>query len=285
MPISLLSLTSWVAGWLPAPLKGVVYHLGPLTRALRAALNRSAPQGISLVSVAGGKLQGARMALDMQSEKDYWLGTYEMPLQEAIQDWVKTGWTVFDVGANVGYVSLLLARQVGAQGHVTAFEALPANVERLKTNLEINALADLITIVPQAVSRENGVARFQVGVSDDTGRLEGSAGRLAPGSTSIEVPTLGLDDYIYGDGHAAPQAIKMDIEGGEVLAIGGMRRLLKEARPLLMIEIHSEGAAEVVWGTLTNTGYKLLFMQKGYPAVKSVRELGRKAYVVARPGV
>jgi len=77
------------------------------------------------VQVAAGGLQGLRLSLDMQTEKDYWLGTYEPELQAAVADLVKPGMQVYDVGANIGYVSLLLARRVGAAGHVYAFEALP----------------------------------------------------------------------------------------------------------------------------------------------------------------
>ena len=282
MPSTILSFASALAGWLPTSFKRLLYHLGPITSVLRSTLNRAAPQGITVVSVAGGRLQGIRMALDLQSEKDYWLGTYEIPLQEAIHDWIKPGWIVYDVGANVGYVSLLLARQVAGAGHVTAFEALPANVERLKTNVGLNQLSTLVTVMPCAVSRENGTARFHVGASDDTGRLEGSAGRLSLSGEYLEVPTLSLDEYAFVERNRLPQAVKMDIEGGEVLALQGMKRLLREAHPLMLIEIHSEQAAEMVWDALTKAGYELLHMQKGYTRVRSMKEMGRKAYVVAR---
>ena len=122
----LLSLASAAARWLPAPLKRGLYRLGPLSGGLRSALNQAAPEGLSQVEVAGGGLAGAKMLLDLHSEKDYWLGTYELDLQQAIQDWVQPGMVVYDLGANVGYLSLLLARQVGAGGKVIAFEPLPA---------------------------------------------------------------------------------------------------------------------------------------------------------------
>lgn len=282
MPLSLLTIASTAARWLPAPLKRLGYHLGPLTRILRSALNRAAPQGLTVVSVAGGGLQGARLMLDMQSEKDYWLGTYEMALQDAIRDWVKAGWIAYDVGANVGYVTLLLARQVGAGGRVIAFEALPANLERLKTHIEMNDASQQVTVEPYAVGRGDGTARFHVGVSDDTGRLEGSAGRITLKGESIEVPVLSLDTYAYERKNQVPQVVKMDIEGGEVLAVAGMRHLLKENRPLMLIEIHSAEAAKTVWEHLSDAGYRIYRMEKGYAPVASLAGLGRKAYVVAR---
>jgi hypothetical protein len=88
--------------------------------------------------VAAGGLSGLTLSLDLQTEKDYWLGTYEPDLQQAIQDLVQPGMIAYDVGANIGYISLLLGLAVGKDGHVFAFEALPANVERLQKNLRLN---------------------------------------------------------------------------------------------------------------------------------------------------
>ena len=85
----LLSLASAAARWLPAGLKRGLYRLGPVSRGLRNALNKSAPAGLPETKVAAGLLAGASLLLDLQTEKDYWLGTYEMDLQRAIRDWVK----------------------------------------------------------------------------------------------------------------------------------------------------------------------------------------------------
>ena len=75
----------------------------------------------------------------------------------------------------------------------------------------------------------------------------------------------------------------MDIEGGEVLALRGMARLLSEARPLLLIELHGPGSARSAWETLTAAGYRILRMQPGYPPVPSLEDLDWKAYIVAEP--
>jgi hypothetical protein len=75
----------------------------------------------------------------------------------------------------------------------------------------------------------------------------------------------------------------MDIEGGEVLALRGMGRLLSEARPLLLIELHGPESARAAWDTLTAAGYRILRMQPGYPPVPSLEALDWKAYIVAEP--
>jgi len=268
---------------LPDPLKRLLYRLGPLTRGIRGLLNRAAPTGLTPVTVSAGGLAGLRLKLDLQTEKDYWLGTYETHLQAAVRELVRPGWVIYDVGANIGYVTLLLARTVGAAGRVYAFEALPANVDRLSENIALNNLGGRVTIIPGAVADASRPVRFWVGPSGAMGKAEGSAGRESEGGDSLEVSGISLDDFIYRDGNPPPQVVKMDIEGGEVLALRGMTHLLGTERPLVLLELHGHEAARVAWEVLTGAGYALCRMDRGLPRVSSVAELDWKAYVVARP--
>ncbi len=272
-----------MARLLPGSLKKAIYRSGPLARLIRRSLNQAAPADLTQVQVAGGGLQGIPLVLDMQTEKDYWLGTYEPELQQAVRDWLPGGAVVYDVGANVGYVSLLLARAAGASGQVFAFEPLPANLERLAANLRLNPWARVTCVAAAAVDRPSPV-RFLAHASGAMGKAAGSAGRADQSyPAEIEVPGLTLDEFTYAGGHPVPQAIKMDIEGGEVLALQGMHRLLVEARPLLLLELHGPESARAAWGTLTAAGYAILRMQPGYPHIKSLEELDWKAYIIGKP--
>ncbi len=76
----------------------------------------------------------------------------------------------------------------------------------------------------------------------------------------------------------------MDIEGGEVLALPGMSRLLADARPLILLELHGPEAARLVWDTLVAAGYRLCRMAPGYPQIPSLDALDWKAYLVAMHG-
>lgn len=279
----LLSLAAKAAGWLPAPVKQALYRLGPVSAALRRALNRAAPAGITVVEIAGGDSRGLRMALDLQSEKDYWLGTYEVELQAAIREWVQPGWTAYDLGANIGYISLLLARAVGPQGHVLAVEALPGNVIRLLQNVDLNGLDRIVEVLSAAVNDRPAPVRFLVGPSGGTGKAAGSAGREFAYDQVLDVSGITLDEEIYTRGRPQPDVVKMDLEGGELLALPGMRRLLVEGRPLLFMELHGQEAASAAWDALTASGYRICRMAPGYPAVSSLAELDWKAYLVAVP--
>ncbi|MEX1072014.1 MAG: FkbM family methyltransferase [Anaerolineales bacterium] len=282
MASPLLNLAAAAARLLPEPFKRALYRLGPASRGLRAALNRSAPPGLSETQIAAGDLAGTHLLLNLQTEKDYWLGTYETDLQQAIKDWGKAGMVAFDLGANIGYVSLLLAHKAGEGGKVFAFEALPANQKRLQQNLALNPKSK-VELVPKAVTDKKGKAAFLIHPSGGMGKVQGSLGKDAEFQSNIEVETIAIDDFVFKQRNPPPDLIKIDIEGGEVLALRGMRRILLETRPLLLIELHGREADEFAWEILGNARYSLHHMRKGYPKVAAIDELGKKSYLVAKP--
>jgi FkbM family methyltransferase len=280
----LLSLASTLARLLPDSWKRGLYRVKPLAKLIRTGLNRSAPVGLVEVPVAAGALEGVKLWLDLQTEKDYWLGTYEMELQQAVADKIQKGWVVYDVGANIGYVSLVYARAVGADGKVFAFEALPANVQRLQRNLELNPSFTNVEVLPAAVVDAARPVTFLVGPSNGMGKVEGSAGREdVTYAQEISVPGISLDEFAFVQEHPFPQAVKIDIEGGEVMALPGMSRLLQEARPILFMELHGEIAARAAWQALNPLGYRIYQMAREEIEVTSVEELDWKAYLVAAP--
>jgi FkbM family methyltransferase len=262
--------------------KRALYRFGPLARLIRGGLNRAAPHGLTRISVAAGGLAGATLLLDLQEEKDYWLGTYESELQSAVAELVQPEMVAYDVGANIGYISMLLARRSGEKGQVFAFEALPANLERLRLNVALNGLQAQVQVVEAAVTNRSEAVQFLVGPSGGTGKAAGSAGRQTEYKQAITAPGLALDDFVYDQGNPPPQVVKMDIEGGEVLALPGMHRLLKEAHPMMLLELHGPEAARVAWDELSQAGYRICRMEAGFPTVDSVEALGWKAYIVAK---
>jgi FkbM family methyltransferase len=280
-----LRLAAYAARILPGWIKRTIYRFKPLARILRNAMNRAAPHELSLVRVAAGGLAGFSLELNLQTEKDYWLGTYEIELQRAVAELVQPGTVIYDVGANIGYITLLLARRTGKGGQVFSFEALPANVARLQKNVNLNHLENRVEIVSAAVVDRAAPVRFLVHPSTSMGKAAGSAGREKAQAYlhEIEVTGVTLDGFVFDQGRPTPQVVKMDIEGGEVLAIQGMQRLLSTSRPLLLIELHGHEAARVVCDALQNHAYSLHHMQSGYPEVMSVDELDWKAYVIGKP--
>jgi FkbM family methyltransferase len=278
----LMRLATFVARILPQPIKQWVYKIHPLADWLRGKLNKAAPQGLTEIQVAAGELKGLKLLLDLQTKKNYWLGTYEPELQNAAHEFVRPGMVIFDVGANIGYISLLMARLSGKSGHIFSFEALPNNVELLQKNISLNHMESIIKVVPKAVVNESHAVTFLTHTSNAMGKAFGSAGRDEHYEREITVSGLALDDFVFSEGNPAPDLIKMDIEGGEVLAVKGMQRLLNEKHPLMFIELHGEEAARAMWLSLSNAGYEILKMERGYKKIRSLDELGWKAYIIAK---
>jgi len=278
---SILSLAAWAARILPGPIKRLVYRIQPAAGLIRRTLNRASPPGLSEVRVAAGSLEGLTLLLNMQKEKSRWLGTYETELQASIEREIRPGMVVYDVGANIGYISLMFARAVGATGQVFAFEALPANLERMRANFALNPAAPVHT-VGMAVVDSCRTVEFLTHSSTSMGKAAGSAGREHESyGAVIQVHGVSLDEFVYTQLNPLPQVVKMDIEGGEVLALPGMRRLLREAHPLILLELHGPDAAQVAWAELATAGYRLFRMDSG-TAIASLDHPDWKNYVIAR---
>jgi FkbM family methyltransferase len=143
---------------------------------------------------------------------------------------VRPGMTVLDVGANIGYFSLLFARLVGASGRVFAFEPEPHNFDLLCRNIARNGYAN-IHAVAKAISRRAGVQRLYKN-PDNLG--DHRLGHGAGGREFVDVPVVGLDDLVDEIGGRV-HFIKMDIQGGEAAAIEGGEHLLAASSPLAMI--------------------------------------------------
>lgn len=243
-------------------------------------LTRAAPGDIIPVEVAAGPLAGMHLQLDLRTEKDLWLGTYEPALLEAIDHFTGLGFTAYDVGANIGYVSLALARAVGPQGQVVAFEPLPENVSRLRTNIELNPEGGRVRVVEAAVSDRAERSQFLIHRSGAMGKLEASKGRAEAYEGEIRVDVIALDDWIEERNEPMPDLIKIDVEGGEALVLAGLERTLKEARPTLLIELHGPEASEKTLELLESAHYRLHELRAGYPALRGLTDW--KTYVIAQ---
>jgi FkbM family methyltransferase len=164
-------------------------------------------------------------------------GREEPYMAEVFKRSVTPGDVVLDVGAYLGYFTLLAARGAGASGHVLVVEANPQSLELLERNIERNGFGDRVVVHRTAVAAEPGTATFYWDASD------GSASGLAPPDNlggSYDVPVARIDDLVAAE--RPPNVVKMDIEGGEVAALAGMTETLKNV-DRLFIELNPEALA------------------------------------------
>src|SRR5215475_1286004 len=168
---------------------------------------RAIPSSV-VVPILSGPLRGRRWVTG-SSDHGCWIGWYELAKQKIFYSSLQPGFVVYDLGANVGFYTLLSSVAVGPRGHVYSFEPLPENVRYLKRHLELNKVSNC-TVYEQAVSDGCGPARFSgsgaVGHLDDSG---------------IVVQTVTLDALVSSGSIRAPSVIKCDIEGAEYGALLG----------------------------------------------------------------
>lgn len=222
-----------------------------------------------------------QLQLDLRTEKDLWLGTYEPALLEAIDHFAGLGLTAYDVGANIGYVSLALAKVIGEAGHVVAFEPLPANLLRLRANMALNPEGNRVQVVGGAVGAHTTQEPFMVHESGGMGKLQASKGRQTEYEGTLTVEVIALDDWIAESKETPPELIKIDVEGGEAAVLEGMRSTLKNYHPSILIEMHGPEATAGVMEILASAGYALHAMREGYPELGEIT--GWKTYAVALP--
>ncbi len=174
-------------------------------------------------------------------------GTYEPEQTRLFEAHVAPGATVLDVGAHVGYYTLLSAVLAGPSGQVFAFEPNPANAAFLRRHVAINRLGN-VRVEQAAVSDREGTARFDFGSGSGTGHLaEGGA---------IEVRTVTVDGVCVAHG-LTPSAVKMDVEGAELAALGGALETLRRARPVLFLSTHGPEVHRASLDLLRGLGYAL----------------------------
>ena len=161
---------------------------------------------------------------------------------------------------------------------------LPKNTNRLRQNVELNRFIERVTVVHAAVQDRAGEAEFLIGPSSAMGKVRGSAGRdTVEYLDNIKVEAISIDGFIENSGNQFPDIIKMDIEGGEVLALPGMANLLQNRQPLVLIELHGLESAEASWWQLRNAGYRICRMEPDFTQVENLEALDWKSYLVAFP--
>ena len=149
-------------------------------------------------------------------------GTHEPLETEIVKKEIKSGDVVLDIGAHIGYYTLIFANLVGEEGKVFAFEPDPTNFSLLKKNVEINGHKN-VELIQQAVSNETGKIRLYLSSEAHDHKIYDSH----DGRQSIEIEATRLDDY-FRDYNGKIDFIKIDVQGAEGRAIQGMLNLLKK---------------------------------------------------------
>lgn len=216
-----------------------------LGKVVRFPLRLIPPQ--TVLPVLQGRLKG-RKWIAGSSNHGCWLGSYEYAKRIVFERSVRENSIVFDIGAHVGFYTLLASVLVGSRGRVFAFEPLPANLFYLKEHLRLNNI-DNVTVVEAAVSGEGGTASFDEGPSSSMGHISPN-GRL-------QVETVSIDELVAKSELPVPDYIKIDIEGAEAVALSGAKSVLAQSHPTIFLATHGNRVHQECCCLLRSLNYKL----------------------------
>jgi FkbM family methyltransferase len=160
----------------------------------------------------------------------------------------------FDVGANVGFFTLLAAKLTGSSGRVYAFEPLPRNLGYLERHVHLNGAAN-VRIEALAIAATSGEAHFRTAAHASMGGLNDGG--------DLRVVTASLDDLIASGRVARPDFIKMDIEGAEADALRGAAGLLAAGALTIVLSTHGWEQHELCWSILKNAGFHPALLRDG----------------------
>lgn len=216
-----------------SPIKKGRYRL---TSVLYRMAKRLSRQVLLTVTASDGR----KFRIDVR-DPQYHMGLLDRRLFEpeetqVVMQSVKPGQIVIDAGANFGWYTTLLSRLVGPTGSVHAFEAMPSTARILKENCEINHCEN-VALNQCALADRRGTTV----IYDQPGRASGDASLFAidrnrANSYSCEMQTL--DDYFSKTGLSRCDFIKCDVEGAELLFLKGARTVLRQYKPIVLIEIN-----------------------------------------------
>ena len=238
-------------------------RVAPLLEACYAALGT--PLYGSVVRVAHGPAAGIRLVGERRSLA--WIsGRTESDVQHALVAHLPSGGVFVDVGASIGFLSLLAARIVGPGGTVVAFEPQPEAARSIERNAALNGFR--VDVHQMAVSSRSGDV-----VLGDVGK---ATAHVVPRGEGLHVPCTSLDSYL-AEHEIEPDLIKIYVEGHEDDVLRGMRAVLERRRSAVIVECHDDAGGIV--GQFEEAGYLVAVLGAPGPG-SGARGPG---HVIARP--
>lgn len=163
-------------------------------------------------------------------------GAWEPEVVGRLREWLAPGMVAVDLGAHVGYHTILMSRLVGPTGRVIALEPEPENFSQLQANIQAAGVTN-VDAHPVAAVVEPGSITLHL--SDDNSGDHSVSYRA--GARTVSVPGVALDDLLGDD--ARIDVVKSDLQGADHLGLRGMERTLKRCKPRVVVEFWPEGIA------------------------------------------
>lgn len=198
-----------------------------------------------------------------------WIGTYEKEKQNALRMMVKPGMICYDIGAHVGFYSLLFSRLTGSKGKVYAFEPLLRNIKFLKKHIELNNINN-VTILNVGVSEKSGYGYIS-GNDHFTYKIS---------EKGIKIKLISIDEEIQSGNLLPPYVIKIDVEGHELFVLKGAMSALKIYKPIILVALDNSETKNNVFNLLKSIGYKIYNLK--FEEIKNFDKVIKTSEVIAK---
>jgi len=199
-----------------------------------------------------GPLKGRKIFTRFGISPRMFFGVDEPWIAQLIQEYVRQGDVIYDIGAHIGYTCLLFAQRLKGSGSVLAFEILSSTATFLRKTIEANDFTN-ITIHNVGLSATDGTLDLPVGDTLMTSIYSARVKGLKFESCKL----VSLDGYVLREGLPSPSLIKIDIEGAEVACLIGGKELIGKVFPRMIIEFHNLDLLKQGFSLLDQLGYRM----------------------------
>lgn len=166
----------------------------------------------------------------------YLFGSYELPTVRFIRKLLSKGGTAVDVGAQIGYLTLVMAMSGEKSATVYSFEPEPENIRRFNRNIHLNTISN-VTLIQKAVSNTNSPIKLYLSADHNAGTHSTIASDPNVSSQYIEIPAVTLDTVVSEHNITELSLVKIDVEGAELEVIQGAQNTIQELQPTFIIEL------------------------------------------------
>lgn len=205
------------------------------------------------------KLSIKLFSKDLIDHKILFTGAYEPSTNMVLEKYLQKGFNVLEAGANSGTETLLISRLVGATGHVYAIEPVPHIVEKLKGNLELNSISNVV-VMPFALGEARKEIAFSVYPSDHPNQGMGSKVFEYAGLERISVWQDTIDSLMDAGTLNRLDFVKMDVQGGELDILKGAGKTIARFRPKIFLEADNLSDLGAIYDYLSSFDYKVFYI-------------------------
>ena len=209
------------------------------------------PDGNSIIMHASGS------DVDHIARKLFWWGfrSHEAATATLFYELAKNCSTIFDVGANIGYFTLLAAT-ANRKSHIVAFEPVPEIFEHLNSNIQLNQAHNVTSVYAAVTNHDGSVPLYLHGAQSSVRRDFRSP------TARIEVPSVTLDSYVKQNEIGPVGLMKIDVETGEPQVFERMQHILQRDKPHIICEVLSY-SEEFLNSFLSDYGYRFYWITNG----------------------